>query len=308
MPIQRCQQNNEEGWQWGDEGKCYLPSEEGGDDNAKNKAIEQAIAAGASPEELRQIHQPIVNFASLKDVELFRPGVHNDIQFSQAEIDEMIASSNACLPYILQSIEQGEYVGNDKLNAEIKASGKPIPALLNLGHQRYFKDVKDYLKDIRIEFGKAGDWVTANISNVKDDIALMLQEVFNLRSVELIKELFNPLDGNTYRNVIRSIGFLPSHIPPAVSGQNPQLAVEFAQSQGAILVTLYSQTDRQQPLSKETHHMDDIMKGQEGAGVVTSTDSPHSDTGQAKHPDKNMAEYADKLHELESKLVEMQNK
>jgi hypothetical protein len=211
--------NGEQGWQWDNEGKCYLASEEGSDDAAKEKAIKQAIAAGASEDEFSL-------FADLKNVELFRPGIHNGMEFTDEDIDKMISSTNACLPFIRKSIEEGLYRENPGLNAEIK-KGKPIPALINLGHQRYFKDIKTFLKDLSIDFERKGEWITANIKNVKDDIALMLQEVFSGRSVELIKCLFNPDDGKVYHNVIRSIGFLPDIIPPAVSGQNPNLAVEF---------------------------------------------------------------------------------
>lgn len=306
MPIQQCQRNNEEGWQWGEEGKCYLPSEEGSDDAAKEKAIEQALAAGASPDEFQQ-DETISTFASLKDVEIFRPGTHNDIDFSPDEIDEMIASSNACLPFILQSIEQGSYAENEALNAEIKASGKPIPALINLGHQRYLKDVKNFLKDVQIDFGKAGEWVTANISNVKDDIALMLQEVFNSRSVELIKELYNPLDGQTYRNVIRSIGFLPSHILPAVSGQNPELAVEFSERQGTIyLVTLYSH--KNEPLEEE--YIMPKPKVQEGVELEQAPAAALKDQSdgaiQEDDSGQGQSEGSVLINDFEKKVVDLQ--
>jgi hypothetical protein len=58
-----------------------------------------------------------------------------------------------------------------------------------------------------------------------------IKDRFNYRSIELLPVLKNPLDGKTYRNVIRSIGFLPPDIPPAVAGQNPSLALEFAEEQ-----------------------------------------------------------------------------
>lgn len=40
MPLKRCQSNGESGWKWGDEGKCYTG------ENAKEKAVDQAIAMG----------------------------------------------------------------------------------------------------------------------------------------------------------------------------------------------------------------------------------------------------------------------
>ena len=262
MPIQRCTRNEESGWQWGDEGTCYLPSEEGSDEDSEQKAIDQAIAAGASPDEF----QKVAAFAMLRDVELFTPGTHNSQEYTLQDIDDMVESSNACLPFILKSIKDGYYEGNESLNKEIQSSGKPIPSLINLGHQRYFKDIKEFLKDVSVQFGKAGDWVTANIGNVKDDLALMLQEVFNGRSVELIKELYNPLDGNTYRNVIRSIGFLPHNIRPAVSGQNPLLSVEYAADESGF-VTLYSSINHTQ----QEDAMKDTPKEVKGEGAIAKS-------------------------------------
>jgi hypothetical protein len=43
MPIEECQRNGEKGWRWPG-GKCYLPSEEGSVEAAKNKARQQGIA------------------------------------------------------------------------------------------------------------------------------------------------------------------------------------------------------------------------------------------------------------------------
>jgi hypothetical protein len=217
----------------------------------------------------------IIKFAELRNVELFEPGTHNGSQFTDEDIEEMVASSNACLPYILQSIQEGYYAGNEELNAEIKRSGKPIPGLINLGHQRYLKDLKKHLDGIRVNFAKVGDWLTATITNVKDDIALMLQEVFNLRSIELIKELHNPMDGKTYKNVVRSIGFLPDNIPPAVGGQNPQLAVEYSVGNEHI-ITLYSHFEN--PLKKEDDTMahdneknaDDVVKKTDSTTTASS--------------------------------------
>lgn len=40
MPLKRCQINNQKGWKWGDEGKCYV-----GED-AKEKALKQGQAIG----------------------------------------------------------------------------------------------------------------------------------------------------------------------------------------------------------------------------------------------------------------------
>jgi hypothetical protein len=44
MPVERCQRDNEKGWRWGKRGKCYLPSEEGSEEAAKEKAARQGRA------------------------------------------------------------------------------------------------------------------------------------------------------------------------------------------------------------------------------------------------------------------------
>ena len=44
MPVKRCQRNGEKGWRWGKTGKCYIPSEEGSDEDAKKRAEEQGRA------------------------------------------------------------------------------------------------------------------------------------------------------------------------------------------------------------------------------------------------------------------------
>lgn len=46
MPLQRCQENGETGWRWGEQGKCYTDADKG---EAKKKAIKQAIAEGEDP-------------------------------------------------------------------------------------------------------------------------------------------------------------------------------------------------------------------------------------------------------------------
>jgi len=48
MPVKECQENNEPGYKWGDEGKCYIysPNNEGSKKNARKKALTQGIAIG----------------------------------------------------------------------------------------------------------------------------------------------------------------------------------------------------------------------------------------------------------------------
>jgi hypothetical protein len=156
MPVQRCQRDNEEGFQWGDEGKCYLPSEEGGEEAAREKAAEQGRAIEANKAQADQ--KEAQEFASFVDVELIRPGVHNGRRYTEDDIDEMIAASNACLPYIRQSIQEGRYTGNEI------ALSKPIPGLINFAHQKWLKEeLKKAFKDVVVEFRKRGEWLTASL-------------------------------------------------------------------------------------------------------------------------------------------------
>ena len=38
MPLKSCSENNESGWKWGDQGKCYTGKD------AKKKALKQGVA------------------------------------------------------------------------------------------------------------------------------------------------------------------------------------------------------------------------------------------------------------------------
>ena len=48
MPVKDCTLNNEPGYKWGDEGKCYTysPKNEGSKNKAKKQAIIQGLAIG----------------------------------------------------------------------------------------------------------------------------------------------------------------------------------------------------------------------------------------------------------------------
>lgn len=185
----------------------------------------------------------VETFARIKNVPVFRAGTHNGLTFSEADIDEMIASSNEALPFIMESIQAGAYRDNPQLQGV-----KSIPALLNLGHSRFLSEsLKELVKDVSIKFQKQGDWITATFDGVKSDIAHFLRERFPLRSVEIIPSLFNPLTGRTHKNVIRSVAFLPGDIPPAVKGQTPELAIEFAETPIVTAVSRFEEEKQTMP-------------------------------------------------------------
>ena len=192
----------------------------------------------------------IETFAKIKDVPVFRAGTHNGLTFSEADIDEMIQSSNEALPFIMESIQAGAYRENPLLQGV-----KSIPALLNLGHSRFLPDsLKELVKDVSIQFRKQGDWITATFDGVKSDIAHFLRERFPLRSVEIIPSLYNPLTGRTLKNVIRSVAFLPGDITPAVKGQSAELAIEFADMP---ILTAFSQIEEEKPTMSEQLEKDE---------------------------------------------------
>lgn len=187
----------------------------------------------------------VETFAKIKNVPVFRAGTHNGLTFSESEIDDMIASTNECLPFLMESIQQGAYRENEHL-----AHIKKIPPLLNLGHGRFLADsLKDLVKDVSVSFTKQGEWIAATYENVKSDVAEFLRERFPLRSVELIPSLYNPQTGKTYKNVIRSVAFLPGDIPPAVAGQSADLAIEFEEQ--PILTVVSKFEEEKEPMKDE---------------------------------------------------------
>lgn len=185
-------------------------------------------------------------FAKIKNVPVFRAGTHNGLTFSDADIDDIIASTNECLPFLMESIQSGAYRDNAKLQGV-----KQIPSVLNLGHGRFLADsLKELVKDVSVSFHKSGNWIAATFDGVRSDVAEFLKDRFPLRSVELIPELYNPLTNKTYKNVIRSVAFLPADIPPAVAGQTPDLAIEF---EATPILTLFSMFDEEEkPMKDET--------------------------------------------------------
>lgn len=48
MPLKRCQKGNKPGWKWGDRGRCYAytPGNKQSRDQARQKALNQAVAMG----------------------------------------------------------------------------------------------------------------------------------------------------------------------------------------------------------------------------------------------------------------------
>lgn len=169
-------------------------------------------------------------FAKLVKIPVFRAGTHSDKDrstFSEAELDEIVEMSNAAQPLIQASIQAGKYPEGNDLTLT-----KPIPGVINLHHQKYLSDtLKEAVRGAKMHFEKAifdgVEWVCATFEDVRQDVAEFLQAKFPFRSVEILPTLFDPESGKTFRNVIRSVGFLDPDTLPAVSGQSPLLPIEF---------------------------------------------------------------------------------
>lgn len=169
-------------------------------------------------------------FARLPEIPVFRAGTHQDADrstYAEAELDEIIEMSNAAQALIQASIAAGKYPDGNQI-----ALSKPIPGVINLHHQKYLSDtLKEAVKGASVKFSKrvidGVNWICATFENVKQDVAEFLQAKFPFRSVEILPELTDPATGQTFRNVIRSVGFLDPDTLPAVSGQSPLLPIEF---------------------------------------------------------------------------------
>jgi hypothetical protein len=213
--------------------------------------------------------------ATIHDLEIFRVGKHNAEAFPPERVARILENSNACLPYILASIQSGKYEGNPHIDTQTK----PIPGLINFAHQRYLREtLRDAVKDISIEFKRRGEWIVATVKNLKSDLAEFIKERFPYRSIELIPEL--NVNGQMFTDVIRSIAFLPPDIAPAVSGQSPHFAVEYSAHEGFI--QLFSKIE----IQEEDKLMAEEKTKQEQTPIVS----------------------VDEFAELKAKVAEMQAK
>lgn len=231
MPVMPCQRDGEEGWKWGEEGMCYLPSEEGGDDAAREKAAAQGRAIQSRQAEFGRVQE----YARIIDVPVFRAGKFyprntggQPVEVAPEELDEMLESYRECQDILKQAILTGEYAGNDFKGAT------PVPGFLNVWHQDELAEtMKNAVKDASLSFNKklvdGVEWLTATFENVPTEIAKFIKNKLPYRSIEILPKLYHPGKQKWFRNVPRSVAFLDPLTQPAVSGQSSQLTVEFAQ-------------------------------------------------------------------------------
>ena len=237
----RCQEEEQPGWKWGDSGKCYIyeAGDEESEKAAKEKAMKQAVAIGEGE---------VKEMATLVDVPVLRAGKHHshnagEIEITEEELDRILEGSQALIPLVKESYETGVYRGNETLKLA------KMPGFLNLVHDNILADtIKERTKGVNVEYGKkyyvnaeTGEqvpWITQTFRDVPADIAEAIKTRFPKRSVELIP-FVNPDTGKAYQMAIRSTAFLNNEwqeTPPAVSGQDDNLQVEFSQGKSPVLV------------------------------------------------------------------------
>jgi TolA-binding protein len=246
MPVQRCEREGEQGWQYGDTGKCYLASEEGSDDEAKRKAYLQgaAIEGGGPLEESK------IAMAELMEVPILKRGRFNGMEIAdvrQAAIDTMKA-----LPYLLEAQRTGKYRGekNARFNTE------PVPPFIHLLHKQIAREkVQEWAAgvsmaiDTRLINGE--EWAVSNFSNVDRGLAELLAAGFPGRSVEILPNFENPDTGEIYPVVIRSVAFLDANTMPAVP-QYPGYSVKLAENEMGVQTVSCGIPQNQQSVQGET--------------------------------------------------------
>jgi hypothetical protein len=294
MPIRSCTRDGENGWQWGESGKCYLPSEEGGEGKAKQKAILQGIAIEGPDVDIGLAErilgyafpdEQITELASLLEVPVLTAGVfrpHNQdatYEVTEEELDGIVEASNSLQPVFKRGIETGEYEGNPEISQKLKELGKPIPGPINFIHQKPLFDksflpyVQGLVKNASVQFQKKAidgkNWIVATIDGLTQEMAGTLQRYFPYRSADMIG-LTNPADGTYHPKTIRSIAFLDILTPPAVPGQSPNLIAEFAGGEEPV-ITLFMNTLEQGEhiMPKELDNTVDVAELQKLEATLT---------------------------------------
>lgn len=207
--------------------------------------------------------------AALIDVPVLRAGKHHshnagEIEITEEALDRILEGSQALIPIVRESFETGVYRGNESLKLA------KMPGFLNLVHDGILAEtIKERTKGVNVEYGKkyfenpdTGErvpWITQTFQNVPNDIAEAIKTRFPKRSVELIP-FTNPETGVRYDMAIRSTAFLNNdwrETPPAVTGQDDNLQVEFSQGDNPVLV-LFS-GDPETAISNIQHQEDSDM-------------------------------------------------
>lgn len=272
MPVKKCTRNGEQGYQWGDSGECYLPSEEGGDGQAKRKAILQGYAVeGGSLEELQGLESlPVVELASLIKVPILKAGVFQSstagaYEVKEEELDDIVYASNKLLPIVREAADTGIYRGNELFSEKLKHTGKPIPGVLNIVHQKNLFDpsfstqVKEFISGVSVSYDKelvdGKQWVVASFSGMTPEMTETLLTRYPFRSAELLP-LTDPETGVKHPKVIRSTAFLDVLTPPAVPGQTPAMVAEFAGGEDPVVTISINREEEKHAMNDEGKTVD----------------------------------------------------
>lgn len=231
MPVQRCTRNGEQGWQYGDSGKCYLASEEGSDDKAK----QQAYLQGAAIEGGGPLHEE-QKMAEL-DVPIIKKGVFNGMAVT--DLKALVQDTLKAMPYLLEAQQTGSYrgKGNQRFNTET------VPPFIHLRHAPEdiaFEKLKEWASDVNMELDTrlllgGEEWGNVHFSNVDSELAKLLSVAFPYRSGEFLPNFENPDTGEIYPVVLRSVAFLDVNTEPAVP-QQPGYSVKLAQNELGVIV------------------------------------------------------------------------
>lgn len=230
MPVQRCQRNGESGWQYGAEGKCYIASEEGSDDEAKRKAYLQgaAIEGGGPLDEAKHMSEI--------DVPIIKRGIFNGMAVE--DVKSLVSDTMKAMPYLIEAQQTGQYRGesNARFNTE------PVPPFIHVRHypnNAIIEKFKEWANGVNMNMDirllNAEEWGFVNFSNVDPDLAKLLAEGFPYRSGEFLPKFQNPDTGEVYPVVLRSVAFLGANTEPAVP-QQPGYSVKLAQNESGVVM------------------------------------------------------------------------
>lgn len=296
MPLQTCERDGSQGWKWGEEGHCYTIEEVGSLEEAKKKAINQAIAIGENPGRIEaQEHSTFYDVPLLK-AGTYYPGNMKGQAFSytEDELDQIANDTNEAMPYLLESIEIGEYKGNEHVQ-----NVKGIPAMVNILHQKHLKEIlKTAMKDVTVEFQtqmiKGVKWLTGTLRNIPQEWAAFIEEKFPLRSVEILPPIKDPKTGKVWNKTVRGIGFLDLLTMPAVRDQPQKFAVEFSEEGETNVLTLFSDYEN---ITEGGH----TMPAKESKGKVDNTSTDKAEEVIIEKKDAPTPEVASELQAMKEK-------
>lgn len=184
--------------------------------------LKKCMEEGASEAECRERARA---YAEAIEMEIFRAGTHNKMEFDEADLEEMASNFH---------VLKGEL--RPKLKITHRESQEKIAGLASYG------DVVDV-------FTRAGEdgkkRLFAKVANVPQEVRAWIKDRrFPERSIELYPEFELGTEENpkTYKNVLKAIALLGAEMP-AVTGMAPVLLEECIECQGTVCVRIFSKKD-----------------------------------------------------------------